>query len=255
MDIINNLDISEKSKTNYRNILKILERDGYNFSFTVNDTILFLSNYPIQTALNLLNVIFVIRKALDQDMKSYIELRASMQQEQSKQTHEKLSELKLMDSKEYLTLMNDAFNNKEYLKFVLNYLCYNYGIRNEDLRVTIGSETKGNFLIKNKVGVAYIRQAYKTFSTYGIKKHIIKNKQFVEAFKQLPEGIIYEGHMSNFLKKYLILPEGQIFKMRIRDLETEGNTKEIKQLAEDRGTSIPTVLSNYNINTSKYVIK
>jgi hypothetical protein len=43
--------------------------------------------------------------------------------------------------------------------------------------------------------------------------------------------------------------------MRIRDLETEGNTKEIRQLAENRGTAIPTVLSNYNINTAKYVIK
>lgn len=254
MDIINNLDISEKSKINYRNIIKILERDKYNFSFTIQDTIHFLTNYPIQTALNILNVILVIRRELGEDIELYKKLRTDMQEEQKAQTHDKLSQLKIMDSKDFLLLMQESYNNKEYLRFVLNYLCYQYGVRNEDLRLNIGVE-KDNFLIKNKTGLVYVRQKYKTFSTYGIKKHFIKNKQFINAFNQLPTGLIYAGDMSNFLKKYLILSEGQIFKMRIRDLETEGNTKEIRQLAENRGTAIPTVLSNYNINTAKYVIK
>jgi hypothetical protein len=254
MDIINSLDITEQSKVNYRNIVKILERDGYNFSFTIQDTIHFLANYPIRTALNILNVIFVIRRELGQDMSQYIELRAYMQQEQQEQTHETLSQLDIMPQSEFETLMQALYNNKEYLKYILNYLAFHYGVRNEDLRINIGVE-KDNFLIKNKVGVAYIRQNYKTVSTYGVKKHIIKDKQFITAFKELPHGLVYKGHMSNFLKKMLILPEGQIFKMRIKEMEEKGDTKGIRRLAEDRGTALETVLSNYNINNKKYVIK
>lgn len=254
MEIINQLNVTDQSKKSYRNLLKILERDGYNFSFTLQDTIQFLTSYPLQTALNLFNVIFVIRRELGENMTQYAEVRADMQQEQQRQTHDKLSQLQLMDETNFVKLMQEAYTNKEYLNFVLNYLAYHYGVRNEDLRLHIGEEID-NFLVKNKVGVAYVRQNYKTVKTYGIKKHIIKDKQFIDAFQQLPNGLIYSGEMSNFLKKRLILPEGQIFKMRIKSMEEKGDTKGIRQLAENRGTAIDTVLSNYNINNKKYVIK
>jgi hypothetical protein len=254
MEIINNLDITPQSKVNYRNLLKILERDGYNFSFTLQDTIQFLSMYPIRTALNLLNVVFVIRKALGENMQQYAELRANMQEELQRQTHDKLSQLHIMDQTSFLKLMQESYNNKEYLKYILNYLAFHYGVRNEDLRLHIGEE-KDNFLMKNKVGIVYVRQNYKTMSTYGVKKHIIKDKQFITAFQELPKGLIYSGHMTNFLKKYLILPEGKLFKMRIKDMEEKGDTKGIRQLSEDRGTALETVLNNYNINNKKYVIK
>ena len=43
--------------------------------------------------------------------------------------------------------------------------------------------------------------------------------------------------------------------MRIKDMEEKGDTKGIRQLSEDRGTALETVLNNYNINNKKYVIK
>jgi len=254
MDIINGLNITPQSKVNYRNLLRILERDGYNFSFTLQDTINYLSMYPIQTSLNLLNVIFVIRKALGENMTPYTELRADMQEEAQRQKHEKLSQLHIMDSSSFVKLMNQAYTNGEYLKYILNYLCFHYGVRNEDLRVNIG-QPKDNYLIQTKEGILYVRQNYKTARTYGTKSHVIKDKKFIEAYHQLPNGLIYSKEMSNFLKKRLILPENLIFKMRIRDMENEGNSKGIRELAESRGTALETVLSHYNINNKKYVIK
>ena len=255
MEIINGLNITPQSKVNYRNLLKILERDGYNFSFTLQDTIHYLSNYPIRTAVNLFNVIFVIRRELGENMQPYAELRADMQEELQRQTHEKLSQLHTMDQISFVKLMNQSYTNNEYLKYILNYLSFHYGTRNEDLRIHIGIP-KDNYLVKTKDGILYVRENYKTISVYGIKRHIITDKKFIDSYNNLPNGEIYSGKtISNFLKKQLIMPEGLIFKMRIKELEDKGDIKAIRELADNRGTALETVLNSYNINNKKYVIK
>ena len=255
MEIINSLNITPLSKVTYRNLLKILERDGYSFKYNIQETLQFLSSYPIRTAYNLLNIIFVIRKAKGENMEQYAELRSQMSEELQVQTNEKLSELHVMSTESFLKLMNQLYTNKEYLKYILNYLCYYFGVRNEDLRLNIGQQ-KDNFLIKTKEGILYVRQNYKTAKTYGIKRHIITDKKFIDSYNNLPNGEIYEGKtISNFLKKQLILPENLIFKMRIKELEEKGNRKSIIEIADSRGTALETVLNAYNINNKKYVIK
>ena len=255
MEIINSLNITPQSKVNYRNLLKILERDGYSFKYNIQETVQFLSSYPIRTAYNLLNVIFVIRKALNENMDQYAELRSQMSEELQTQVHQKLSELHVMSTESFLKLMNQLYTNREYLKYILNYLCYYFGVRNEDLRLNIGQQ-KDNFLIKIKEGILYVRQNYKTFATYGVKRHIITDKKFIDSYNNLPNGEIYEGKtISNFLKKQLILPENLIFKMRIKELEEKGDRKSIIELSDNRGTALETVLNSYNINNKKYVIK
>ena len=203
MEIINSLNITPQSKVNYRNLLKILERDGYSFEYTIQETVQFLSSYPIRTAYNLLNVIFVIRKAMGQNMEQYAEVRSKMSEELQTSVHQKLSELQVMSSDSFIKVMNQLYTNREYLKYILNYLCYYFGVRNEDLRLNIGQQ-KDNFLMKTK-GIIYVRQNYKTVATYGIKRHIITDKKFIDSYDNLPNGEIYSGKtMSNFLKKQLI---------------------------------------------------
>jgi hypothetical protein len=255
MEIINSLNITPQSKVNYRNLLKILERDGYSFKSNIHETVQFLASYPIRTAYNLLNVIFVIRKALGENMEKYAEVRSQMSEELQTQVHQKLSDLQIMSSDSFLKIMNQMYSNKEYLKYILNYLCFYFGVRNEDLRLNIGQQ-KDNFLLKTKEGIIYVRQIYKTVATYGIKRHIITDKKFIDSYDNLPNGEIYSGKiMSNFLKKQLILPENLIFKMRIKELEEKGERRSIIQLSESRGTALETVLNSYNINNKKYVIK
>ena len=176
MEIINSLNITPQSKVTYRNLLKILERDGYSFKYNIQDTVQFLSSYPIRTAYNLLNVIFVIRKALGENMEQYAELRSQMSEELQTQVHEKLSQLQIMSTESFLKLMNQLYTNREYLKYILNYLCFYFATRNEDLRLNIGQQ-KDNFLIKIKEGILYVRQNYKTSATYGIKRHIITGQR------------------------------------------------------------------------------
>ena len=255
MEIIDNLDVKPQTKQGYTYLFKILEKEHYNWKDTEKETEQFLNKFPIRKQIDLLNVIIVIRTQLNQPTKDYKLLRSKLQKILQVSIHEKLDNLQIMKSESFISILNQLYKNKKWIEYILNYLCYHYGVRNEDLRLSIDEITNGNYLIEGDKGIDYIRQNYKTVETYGIKHHVIKDKKFIESFMNLNTGLITDGAMSNYLKKKLILPEGQIFKMRIKELEEKGDISSIKQLAENRGTSLATVLTNYNINNKKYVIK
>lgn len=253
MEIIHNLNVKDKTKEGYINLFKILERDGYKWD-DIRTTQSFLNQYPIRKQIDLLNVIIVIRKQLNEPIEDFIKYRDILRPILQEAVHEKLNDLYVMNITNFKKLMNDLYKEKKYLEYILNYLCFTYGVRNEDLNLSIGT-IDDNYLIQEGNKIIYVRQKYKTHSTYGTKEHIIKDKKFIESYNELPKGKIYEGkQITNFLKKKLIIPEGNIFKMLIKHYEETNDIKSIKRLSNTRGTSIPTILSNYNINNKKYVI-
>jgi len=255
MEIIDNLSVSDKTKEGYKNLFKILERDQYDFNNNIKKTETYLSAYPIRKQLDLLNIIIVIKKYVNKDIEDLVKLRDKLRPILQKDVHAKLNELELMSVLQFKKLMNNLYKNEMYLEYILNYLCFHYGVRNEDLNLSIGIEDD-NYLMQDGDKIIYIRKNYKTHDTYGDKRHVIKDKKFIDSYNKLSKGKIYDGlQITNFLKKKLIMNEGNIFKMLIKHYEEQGNTKKIKQLSTDRGTSIPTVLSNYNINNSKYIIQ
>jgi hypothetical protein len=255
MEIIDKLDVSDKTKEGYKNLFKILERDQYDFNSNVKKTETYLSNYPIRKQMDLLNVIIVIRKYLNKDIEQFRNLRDKLKPLLQNEVHNKLSALDVMSVSKFKTSMNNLYKNDMYLEYILNYLCFHYGVRNTDLDLSIGIEAD-NYLMKDKDKIIYYRRNYKTHDTYGDKHHTIKDKKFIDSYNKLQNGPIFDGlQITNFLKNKLIMPENLIFKMLIKHYEEKGNSKKIKQLATDRGTSIPTVLTNYNINNNKYVIQ
>lgn len=254
MDIIASLSVQPSTKVGYSYLYKNLERNGFDWASTPKQIKTFLKAYPIQKQLDLLNVILVIHRELGNDIEDLKDMRSEFQTINRDAIHSKLTDLKVMQPDEFLKRMDDMFIHGNYMAYILNYLCYHYGVRNEDLRITI-NEPIGNYLVLTKHGVEYIRKEYKTMKTYGPKRHVITDIKFRLAYDNLPDGLNWDSKMSNYLKNKLIMPEGKIFKMQIKYMEEHFDTEGIQVLACSRGTSIACVLSNYNINCEKYVIR
>ena len=245
------LDISPKTKIGYKNRLDRLNEAGYDWSSDIYETEYFFENIPIQTKQDLLTVIIVLRRDMD-----FTELRKKIQKEYALYRDNKLENLHLMTTDKFVSRLNELYKREMYEQFVLNYLMYKFGVRNMDLQFTVGQVTDENYLIKDGNSIIYQRNKYKTVDPYGPKTHVIRDKKFIDAFDHLPIGLNYDGdQIAGFLQNRLILKEGDCFKMRIKDLEEEGNTKSIRFLASSRGTAIESVLRYYNLNTKKYTIK
>ena len=153
--------------------------------------------------------------------------------------------------------------------FILNYLILNYGVRNADLLIVLDNKPKNdnkNYLsiIKNKV--YYIRNNYKTVSTYGKQTHEIEDKKFIKAVKELKKEIKKDytifnkpldeiKQISNTLKRHLILSEGDAFKMIIDNFYQLKDTAKINELSKTRGTAIPSINSYYNLNYEPPIIR
>ena len=77
--------------------------------------------------------------------------------------------------------------------YVINYLLFNYGVRNKDLDVFITNDKSAinstdNFLLVGPKSIKWIRNNYKTKTNYGVKEIIIKNATFLRVIKMLPNN-------------------------------------------------------------------
>jgi len=169
------------------------------------------------------------------------------------------------------TYTKSLFKNEQYVAYVINFLLLRYGLRNKDLNIVItnnqdvtfvGDKSKVNYLYVTKKYVTYIRNDYKTHSTYGKQKHKIEKAPFTRAVKailgndyekpliHLPDGDqVSEDSISKIVQRFTFnnLGEGKYFKIQIQELKDEGNIRRIKELAKSRGTDLQTVFNEYDI--------
>ena len=151
---------------------------------------------------------------------------------------------------------------KNYKAFIINYLMIHYGVRNLDLDLVIVKgrtriPAEGNYIkfISSKGTATYVRRAYKTVKTYGEQTHVITDKKFIASLKGLEAGPLLTGaQIHNDIGRNSILNEGDMFKMLIDDAYKRKDTAEINRLSETRGTAIPTIKSNYNVNATPEII-
>jgi len=157
------------------------------------------------------------------------------------------------------------FQNKEFKRYIVNFLLINYGVRNKDINVFIvGSKadakyTEINYLIVKKNEVEWIRNDYKTVATYGPKNIIIKSKPFIEAIKTVPlnswlltdfENKLNDTSIATTIKRLLYdnLAEGDYFKIILNDINTKPNTTQLLQYYSNmRGTDLKTLLKYYDL--------
>ena len=278
-NLINEMsNIKDATKYNYLKLLDRLIKANFNFTYikmqdeNTEAIEKFLNsnfNKPNQK-LDILKIIMVLRIQLNKavDKLRILRTKYNIQRTDTQETNTDKKD-NLMKYEEFIKKIDELYKNKKYLQYILNYLILNYGVRNTDLLIFLDNKPKEdnkNYLsiIKNKV--YYIRNNYKTVSTYGKQTHEIIDPKFKKAVKELKKEIKKDytifnkpldeiKQISNTLKRLLILSEGDAFKMLIDNFYKLKDTEKINELSKTRGTAIPSINSYYNLNYETPIIR
>jgi len=225
----------------------------------------------------LLNIALLIRKING--------LSVAQLEKRRKQDKDKLIEdvkIKNVELKENLPsyadiveYMNYLYDKSEWTDYIINYLLINLQVRNQDLDFTIVSrkkdatDSKTNYMwLQNTKGKAtFIRNVYKTATInapdgtnhgYGQKVNNITEKKFIVALRRVlgcqKSGldcgtfIPTKSAIAYHLQKatYKQLGEGKYFKIVVNHFRN--NLDKLKEISENRGTDIKTILNSYDID-------
>ena len=177
-----------------------------------------------------------------------------------------LKKLNLPSVEELKGFMNEAYELGEFKKFIINYLLIHYNVRNKDLDIIVTRQRElidddKNYLYLAPSYVQYIRNDYKTVSTYGPKKFSIKSAKFTQAVAMFLEDewakYLFnlkdaETHIATStigakVRKYTFEEVGETmyFKAIVLDLARRGKTKELLVLSKRRGTDVQTIIDTY----------
>ena len=139
-------------------------------------------------------------------------------------------------------------------------------------------EDNKNYLLFNKKGDAltYIRNNYKTHSTYGTKRNIIRNKDFILHLKKywdlhkemyekgeegtwkpvplllLKDGLpVKDTQVGNFVKSQTMgeIGEGSYTKIAMKHVNQRRSRASLRRISKNRGTDINTLITSYNLNS------
>lgn len=140
--------------------------------------------------------------------------------------------------------------------------------RSNDTRVVdVNSLNKErNHIVLQNGHALLVRNVYKTAKSYGQKRNKITSRMFVDMAREYlgddmdkPLLTTKLGNAINpssfgaYLKKYRLmeLTESQIMKIVMRNVAERGNYNLLRKVSENRGTSIETLLTEYDISNIK----
>ena len=253
--------ISENTKKTYINI-------GHNIPFNVLTSQTTVINKLEQLITNpntlslYLNLIILLRRENKEENDKLIKFRNKLREKIIVLRKEKLGEIKsTLPKKDEL---QSKLNDMNGIRYIINYLFLNYGLRNKDInlkRVDKPPDNNENYLIISPSKVELIINDYKTDSSFGQKKMTVKDKKFIKELKALglkdndyllsrkDGGKLNISTFNERVKALSIdkLGETTIFKVLIADLLVDKNFAEIEKLVETRGTSLSTIMKSYNI--------
>lgn len=273
--VIQTRTISDATKQQYlRTYNKIVERLGSPINQASQEkslkTVEAMSD-NVGTQIQLLNIINMIRQhfKLENDkivdiMNRKVERRKRLTKQNLMKKNEELPSYNTL--KKHLSDLEKAGNHRA---FIVNYLLLNYGLRNKDVNLFITDdknkiEEGKNYLIRKKTEVEMIIQDYKTLTTYGVKKIIIKSPRFLRAVdaygmntyllslandKTIPiQDTSLAKTVSNLT--YNNLGEANYFKVLVKHIADSGKNvlEQLKKLSQYRGTDINTIIEYYNLN-------
>ena len=144
----------------------------------------------------------------------------------------------------------------------MNYLLINLNVRNEDLLfkiVTRKRETKDtnfNYIWLSPTKATYIRNVYKTAKTYGQKVNVITDKPFMSALRQYikngnPDFIPNADQLGYYIRINTLLNIGEGNYNKIIVNHFRSNIDKLKEISNNRGTNINTILESYDIEDTE----
>jgi len=273
-EVIKSRSLTDKSKTTYRNnyirLVNVLqeslrEADEKDILKAINE----IANNSINNKLAYINIPILIKQLYNKPVDVLLSRREElfMQRDNKQKESVDLDLPKYNDVKKYV---NDLYDINK-VKYIVNYLIFNYGVRNKDVNVFITAQRKSkdmdtnkNYLLVKNREIEWIRNDYKTITSFGQQSIIIKSKKFIDAVKSLAlESYLLSGNnkglsdtsLNNTITRMLYkhndkhLTEGQYFKIIVGYLQTKPNSySKIVSLGEIRGTNADTIEKYYNIS-------
>jgi hypothetical protein len=225
-----------------------------------------LKDIPVSVKASLLNVAILIKTAYRENIDELIEYRKLNKGLVLENSVEKNKALKdeLPTLKELIDFTEKAYENGDWIKYVINYLMLTFGVRNQDINTIITKDGKEvtaneNWLVIRGNSVRFIRYVFKTKDTYNCSDNEVKAKKFNHAVREIlgdedqkPLLIsdrsgerIAESSLNRFVSKYTYDEIGETKYFKI--LATS-NKKDIEKLSLDRGTAIGTIITNYDLD-------
>lgn len=291
--------LSETSKKIYKDAYKaLIETNLFNNGIhrTTEDNILFiLQNLKINgkevknpstlsTYITVILYIFRYYKLEHEKIDKFRDETLEKKAKSYEETNEKKNDY-LPSFKELLTEYNVIIKNADeqikinnplktfYIKYIVNYLFFNFFVRNQDVDVYISNdENEINkrisnykcfentlFIDETKKHIVYRRYKYKTFKTYGTKTHIIKNKLFYDCCMVLNNSYLLQKYNGERIAETSLnktiqglsvrsLGEGNIFKILIERAQKKGKPlKEINKMFDLRGSAVENLFTNYDL--------
>jgi hypothetical protein len=271
--IENKSDATKKQyRIQYNKLLKLTEKP---IAETSEKKIIELLN-DIENKNNsqaLLNIALLVRKLNKLSVKQLEEKREKDKKKIFTAIKEKNVDLRenLPDYNEIVEYTDYLFEKSEYTDFIINWLLINIQVRNQDLDFTIVTRKKDandkekNYMWVQPNKLTYIRNVYKTAKIntpdgetgYGKKTNVITNPKMILAIKRVmgcqKSGldcgtfIPNKSSIAYHLQKatYKQLGEGKYFKIVVNHFRN--NLDKIKEISENRGTDIKTILNFYDI--------
>ena len=263
MDTINKMTISDASKVQYSYLLKRMDKAGFTPPTESDEQVDYVKEYlstfdNVKVKLSMLNVCIVLRRELGLDTENLKMLRNDLSGNLATQQVTTLNEKRetLLDYQTLLDKLQKAYDEKQNVKFIMNYLFIHHAVRNLDVNLTIVKKKKdmgttGNYLWYTPKKITYVRNDYKTVETYGQKTSVITDPRMLKVVRNMDGPLFPEGILSNHIRKYYLEPdltESTIFKTVIHHYYHLGDSNAIKELASSRGTNLQTVEGFYNVN-------
>ena len=258
------LNTQKSYKTQYTKLRKLLQKDvGEASEKMLIETALEQPNRNQQQAM--INIAILVRrlhKLSTTKLEDTRERNKSKIQQVIKETNAVLNET-LPSYEELVEYTDYLWDKMEWRNYIINYLLINYQVRNQDLVFDIVSkkrETKDetkNYMWLSSKKVVFIRNVYKTASSYGKKTDTITDPKFILAVKRVyacssreeacGEFIPTLSQVGYYIKKatYNQLGEGAYVKIIINHFRKDFT--KLKEISESRGTSLTTLAENYDI--------
>ncbi len=269
--------LSELSKkaynTSYNRLMVLTEnRPIHTFRQAKMIALLSSADMPPMSKNSLLNAVILIRKANSTPIKQLNDWRDKKLMPQAEAYKDaKNQAMELPSVNELSEFVRYQLQIKDNIGYIINYLLFNYGVRNLDLNILItrdksvsykSNKAKMNYLYITKKYCRYQRSDYKTHDTYGQKVLKITSMPFLRAVNELLRDeaevpllqtesgeLIAESSLNNYIqrKTYKNFGEGKYFKALVSEYAKKGNMKKLKELSDFRGTDLTTMVNYYNV--------
>ena len=261
--IKNEKKVSEQTIKTYENIGKNIPFNLLNGQPTIIKKLKDLYDNP-NTLQLYLNMIILVRRHSDEEVDKLIKFRNSLS-DSIKETRK--ANLDKMDDKlPPLEYIENELNDLTGIRYVINYIMVNHGLRNKDLNLkfvkVLPEDKDENYIMQKGKNILLNINDYKTDKTHGTKEIKINNSKFLKELKSLNlKNGDYILSMKNgdkinniitFNDRILKLTinrlgQNRLVKIVVKDLLNKKDFEKLDQISRDRGTSMEVLLKSYNL--------